>query len=349
MKQKIHLLKKRLSVIINDSNRKGVWQIIKEAIIFGIKKKEYPYFYFGKFLYRKSKHNYLDYLSSSEVDKITLSKKLHHFQYASLLRNKLAFSLFMEKNSLSTPSLFGYNFKSSFFYNSTILNINSLEQLKFFFERVFKESNTNKIFVKSITEMGGNGCFLLTYENLINELAICGSYILENDCVHQEVIDQHEKINEIYKYSVNTIRFDTYIDKHDQIHILSAFMRFGRGGNVVDNGSSGGFYVSVDLKEGKLKGKSHQLMKYGGEQLISHPDTNVVFDGFEIPFFKEASDLIKKAVLHIPDRIIGWDIAISPNGPVIIEGNDNNSFITPDIAYGGYLRHPLFKEIMSEA
>ncbi|WP_050858521.1 sugar-transfer associated ATP-grasp domain-containing protein [Aquimarina agarilytica] len=349
MKQKIYLLKKRLLVITNDTNRKGIIQIIKEAIIFGIKKKEFPYFYFGKFLYRKNSNNYLDYLSSAEVDKITLSKKLHHFQYASLLRNKLAFSLFMEKNSLPTPALLSYNFKSRFFNNSITSYTNSQEHLKYFFERVFKESNTNQIFVKSITEMGGNGCFLLTDENLKNELAIFGSYILENDCIHQEVIEQHEKINKIYKYSVNTIRFDTYIDKHNQIHILSAFMRFGRGGNVVDNGSSGGFYVSVDLEEGKLKGKSHQLMKYGGEQLTSHPDTGVVFDGFEIPFFNEACDLIKKAVLHIPDRIIGWDIAISPSGPVIIEGNDNNSFVTPDIAYGGYLKHPLFKEIMSEA
>ncbi len=47
--------------------------------------------------------------------------------------------------------------------------------------------------------------------------------------------------------------------------------------------------------------------------------------------------------------MIGWDVAISENGPLIIEGNDNNSLFMSDIAYGGYLKHPLFKEILEEA
>ncbi len=349
MKQKMHLLKKRLSVIIHDSNRKGIGQIIKEALIFGIKKKEFPYFYFGKFLYRVENTNYLDYLSSAEVDKITLSKKLHHFQYASLLRNKLAFSLFMKQNNLPTPQLISYNLKKRFFYNSTIHYVDTNEDLVKFIRMIFESASINKIFVKSITEMGGNGCFLLSQKNLLKEIELCGSYILENDCIHQEVLVQHNKVSEIYEHSVNTIRFDTYIDKNDQIHILSAFMRFGRGGSVLDNSSSGGFYVAVDLSEGMLKGESFQLMKYGGEQLKNHSDTGVLFDGYEIPFFEEACDLVKKVVSYIPDRIIGWDIAITPQGPIIVEGNDNNSFIGPDIAYGGYLKHPLFNEIMSEA
>ncbi|WP_299214564.1 sugar-transfer associated ATP-grasp domain-containing protein [uncultured Aquimarina sp.] len=349
MKRKLSLLKKRLFVIINDKNRKNLLTILKESLRFWILKKEIPYFYFGKFLYRKEITNYKDYLSSKEVDKITLSKKLHKFQYSSLLRNKLSFALYMEENNLPVPKSISFNYKNRFYYNSTLLLVNSEEELLLFIQMILRETNTTSVFIKSITGMGGYGCFLLTKKNLAQEIKQYAKEILSHEFIHQEVIEQHTEINKIYKRSVNTIRFDTYIDKKGVTHILSAFMRFGSGGDFIDNGSAGGIYLSVDLEKGKLIGKSHQLMKYGGKQLEKHPNTHTTFDGFEIPYFEESKLLIKKAVSYIPDRIIGWDIAISNNGPIIIEGNDNNSFITPDIAYGGYLKHPIFKEILEEA
>lgn len=349
MKTKLLLLRKRLLVFLKDKNRKGLLQIIRETIVFWVVKKEVPYFYFGKFLYRKDITNYKDYLSSKEIDKITLSKNLHHFQYASILRNKLAFSFYMESNNMPVPPLISYNLGNRFFYKSEVCVVKDKKNLFEFLDNLFNETGKTKIFVKSITEMGGTGAYLITQQNLEKEINEYGDYILANDCINQEVVEQHEVINKIYRHSVNTIRFDTYIDKNNNIHILSAFMRFGRGGNFIDNGSLGGFYVSVDIEKGTLRGKSHQLMKYGGEQLSEHPDTGIVFNDFEIPYFKESCQLIKKAVTYIPDRIIGWDIAIGTNGPIIIEGNDNNSFVTPDIAYGGYLKHPMFKEIMKEA
>ncbi|MCK8520568.1 hypothetical protein M0D21_03250 [Aquimarina sp. D1M17] len=349
MKRKLKQLKKRISVFWKDENRKGIFQIIWEVVIFWFVKGELPYFYFGKFLYRKDVINYKDYLSSKEVDSITLSKNLHHYQYASLLRNKLAFALYMERNQLPVPKLLGYNFGSRFFLDENVIHVADKNDLAKYFKNLFNTTGQDKIFVKAIKEMGGEGCYLICLSSLANDVEKYGKHILSADFICQEVVQQHELINKIYEHSVNTIRFDTYIDKNNQIHILSAFMRFGRGGNVVDNGSAGGFYLSINLEEGTLKGYSHQLMKYGGERLQVHPDTNIVFDGYKIPYFEESCALIKKAVSYIPDRIIGWDIAIGENGPIIIEGNDNNSFITPDIAYGGYLGHPLFQEILEEA
>lgn len=349
MKRKLSLLKKRVSVILKDNNRKGFFQIIKEAISFWIVKKEFPYFYFGKFLYRKDIKNYKDYLSSKEVDKITLSKNLHHFQYASLLRNKLAFAFYMEKHNMPVPSLISYNLGNRFFCNLVFQMIDSKQKLLTFYKDLFQKTGKTRIFVKAITEMGGTGAYLITEQNLEEEISKYGTYILANDCIHQDVIVQHDAINKIYKHSVNTIRFDTYMDKNNKIHILVAYMRFGRGGNVVDNMSSGGFYVGVDEKNGVLKSKSYQFMKYGGGQLDRHPDTGIIFEGYKIPYFKEACELIEKCVTYIPDRIIGWDIAITENGPVIIEGNDNTNLLGPDVTYGGLLKHPLYKEIMKEA
>ncbi|MEW7278499.1 sugar-transfer associated ATP-grasp domain-containing protein [Aquimarina sp. 2201CG1-2-11] len=350
MKQKLTLLKKRVSVVVNDENeKKGIFQIIKESIIFWIVKKEFPFFYFGKFLYRKDVGNYKDYLSSKEVDKITLSKNLHLYQYASLLRNKLTFAIFMERNNMPVPLMVSYNFKHNFFLGAKVYNVATIDDLYKYFNDLFVQTSNTKVFVKAIAEMGGVGSYLITKDNLEQELDQYGAYILANDCIHQELIIQHDLINTIYEGSVNSIRFDTYRDKNGTTHILCAYMRFGRGGSVLDNSTSGGFWVGIDIEKGQLKGKSYQFMQHGGKRLDRHPDSKVIFDGYEIPYFKEACEVVRKCVTHIPDRIIGWDIAISKNGPVVIEGNDNNSLLGPDLVYQGLLKHPLAKEIMEEA
>ena len=53
-----------------------------------------------------------------------------------------------------------------------------------------------------------------------------------------------------------------------------------------------------------------------------HPETDVAFDGFVLPHWKRVCSLIVEAAEHfVPVRAIGWDVAITPTRPVIIEGN----------------------------
>ncbi|MDD7885837.1 sugar-transfer associated ATP-grasp domain-containing protein [Flavivirga sp. 57AJ16] len=339
----------RLSVILKDPNKKSVFLILKEAIIYMFVKHELPHYYFGKFLYRKSVTNFRDYLSMKETDAIALSKKFNKFEYASMLRNKLTFSLYCQENNLAIPKLLSYNLSNSFFYNGRLIKINTVNDLIVYFEDIFIESKQNTVFLKPTGDMGGSGCILLKRETLSNQVQQHYTELTNQNYIHQELIKQHSEISKINPSCINSIRFDTYIDKHNKSHILSALMRFGAGNNFVDNASSGGFYVKIDLNNGSLDLVGKQLMKYGGKQVTEHPDSKYVFGGFKIPYFDEACRLVLKAVDYIPDRIIGWDIAITETGPVLIEGNDNNSIFLSDIAYGGYLKHPLFKEILKEA
>ena len=75
-----------------------------------------------------------------------------------------------------------------------------------------------------------------------------------------------------------------------------------------------------------------------------HPDTNIKLDGFEIPFFNNAIDLTLKCAEEFPSKIIGWDIAITENGPLIIEANHNPHLGMADIAYGGLKKSRLFRD-----
>lgn len=57
-----------------------------------------------------------------------------------------------------------------------------------------------------------------------------------------------------------------------------------------------------------------------GKAYFQHPMTGVDLIGCEIPMYREAVDLVKKAALHIPELgYIGWDVAITEERPVMIE------------------------------
>ena len=73
-----------------------------------------------------------------------------------------------------------------------------------------------------------------------------------------------------------------------------------------------------------------------GTSTQEHPDTQIKFKGFEIPFYKEAEALAIK-LHHYLYRChsIGWDIAITEKGPVFIEGNGWWEISMPQAVHGG--------------
>ncbi|HEA30500.1 MAG TPA: hypothetical protein ENH91_10975 [Leeuwenhoekiella sp.] len=339
----------RLNIFLKDKNKKSPFRLLYELAHFSWVKKELPQVYIGKRLYRREVKNYLNYLSTNEIDKITNSKKLHKPIYSGILRNKLFFAYHLEHLDLPTPKLLGHNFKKFFVFNSNKVTVHNNQDLFSFFKNYLEEHNLQGIFVKPLDDNGGKGCHLLTLKTLSHIIEKKASTLLGGDFIYQEVVIQHEAINKIYPHSINTIRFTTFMDTTGKTQILSAMMRFGNNGSVVDNSSSGGFYVSIDLNKGILKGQGNQAMKHGGNTFEKHPETGFKLDGFKIPYYEQACKLIQQVNQSIPERIVGWDIAIATDGPVLIEGNDNNSWFGVDIAHGGLLENPLMTKILKEA
>ncbi len=340
--------KNRLLTFIKDKRKKSFLKMFRESMYLWKSKKEIPFYYF-KYLYRKNVINYKDYVSTKEAYNIKYGNVFHKTEHLTIISNKLMFSIFCKKNNLPVPKLISYNLASNFVFEGVIFPVKTTQDLFDFFKLVFDKSNEATIFVKPLSLYGGIGCYKLNKNNLKDDIDKCSEFVIGNGCVHEEFVKQHSEINKIHAKCINTIRIETFIDKNDQVHILSAFMRFGVGKSFVDNAHAGGFYVGINLENGTLKKVGHQYMEYGGDELSQHPDNNFIFDGFKIPFFKEACELTLKAVDFIPDRYIGWDIAISEKGPVIIEANEYPSIFMADIAYGGYLNHPLYKDIIAEA
>lgn len=144
-------------------------------------------------------------------------------------------------------------------------------------------------------------------------------YLKEKDFrLLEEVVVQHPKMNQLCPTSVNTIRTIT-LRINQKTKVVAAYLRIGNG-RIVDNFNSGGMVVPVDIKTGKI----HDVaVDKRGNVYKTHPLTNTSIVGFQIPEWKKVLSLVEEASTRVPNvGIVGWDVAISEKGPLIIEGNE---------------------------
>ena len=182
------------------------------------------------------------------------------------------------------------------------------------FEKFLKDNKA--IIVKPIDDEGGNGVEKFVYSNDLNCKELYDKLFANGQLLIEECIKQHKDMNILYDKSVNTMRMFTFY-KNGESYFLQAVLKIGNGG-VVDNFSSGGMYTYVsDAGDVYVEAIDKNDNIYH-----THPISNHKIVGFKVPMFNEAIELVKEAAKVIPEvAYVGWDIAISENGPVIVEGN----------------------------
>ena len=56
--------------------------------------------------------------------------------------------------------------------------------------------------------------------------------------------------------------------------------------------------------------------------ITHHPITKLAIEGFCLPYWPEAMALVERAHRTMPQLLtLGWDVAITDDGPIIIETN----------------------------
>lgn len=254
-------------------------------------------------------------------------------------QDKFYFYLFLSRLDIPTPKVYCFIKNKSILYADGLYKIDKTlstrEQLKIIF------ANDIDAFVKPSDGMMGQGVFRLQItkakayidgiEHGIDEVV---DIVLSADYILQETIIQDERMSKLCSSSVNTIRLQTVMDKNGNVIPFGAMIRIGREGSSVDNWAKGGIIVGIN-EDGKLKDIGFLKPKYG-TTTREHPDSHLVFKGYEIPCFQEA---VAKAVeLHktmYRSHSIGWDIAITEKGPMFIEGNDRWEISMIQAVHGG--------------
>ncbi len=173
-----------------------------------------------------------------------------------------------------------------------------------------------QVIAKPIEGEGGEGVEMIIYKSISDINKIYNKLVENNQLLIEEYIKQHKGMNELYSTSVNSLRMFTFI-KDNNPHFLQAALKIGNG-SIIDNFAGGGMYTILN-DEGKV---IYSAIDKNDNIYNVHPVTNKQIIGFQVPLFDEAVELVCEAAKIIPEvGYIGWDVAISENGPVIIEGN----------------------------
>ena len=329
-----------LNVFSNREKKKPGLTIIRELFQCIMKYKCIPDHYFNYKLYLSShpSNTVLDY-----VPDYTIAMKWfpivnnHPMQNQILLNNKILFKLFMMHAGFPVPAPVLYIMNKTFF-SADFQIISSDESVKrlneYKCDRLFCKLDTGDgaSDITCLNRINGKGEFLTPQGEIVDakfleSLSLKGGYLLEEGLI------QHPDLASIHPESINTIRYVTQFIQGNGAKPLYAILRMGLGKSVIDNVCKGGIFSVINLENGELDETA-----YNGECdiFLSHPDTNVVFKGLTIPNFNEINKMVLNAANIFPNLpSIGWDIALTKSGPVIIEGNDRWGSGLYQIAIGG--------------
>lgn len=311
--------------------------------------------YLSSLLYRRHVHNIFDYISRREEKEV--QDKINDPKLTDLVTNKLSFVEHFERGGFPVPNLLGYNVLDKLYLKNVdnkwgVRELSSPQVLKKSLHDLMASWGIEEVFLKPIRGSQGAGAYRVVRTQLHTPLEIerLHSVVSKNSYVLQQVVVQHPELSRLNPGVLNTMRIDTFRAPGSQAEILSAFLRVGGKGNCVDNVSAGGVFVGVHLDSGKLK--ENALNFFHGSQVFgifkTNPANGILFDGFQVPLFNEVIQTVIQAAGYIPPALVGWDVAVGPSGPVLIEANVlYYGIITSDMAYGGYKKNPVYQKVLN--
>lgn len=154
----------------------------------------------------------------------------------------------------------------------------------------------------------------------------------EEDYLLEQRILIHPSISEMTgTEAVSTVRVVTFVPFGEAPKIMGAVFRVIADDSITDNisdfetgGYSGNVLASVDIETGIVHWALTPCRDGVGRDFIEvHPKTSRSIPGFQVPLWEDAKALcIRAAGAFLPLRTIGWDVAITQDGPILIEANE---------------------------
>lgn len=203
------------------------------------------------------------------------------------------------------------------YFRHQMYTIADLEAQPNLCEQLLSENET-LVFKKAEGNCGAQVAFVQTKDLIASQLTF--NLIARGYDLVETYINQHTELSKLSPTAVNTVRIFTLLDSHNNVHILGCRLRISIE-SAVDNMAAGNVAAPIDEATGVVCGPAvySDITK---SPIESHPITGTRILGFQIPFWMETVELAKEAsILHPENRSIGWDIAITADGPGLIEGN----------------------------
>ncbi len=252
-------------------------------------------------------------------------KFLNHPSFQEITEDKAVFYTYCARMGLPTPRLLGLFFKSSSGLQWGQRPLTGESQWEDFFDNYCPP----EFVVKPGLGVYGEGILFIEK----NSPGYSGTELFRKLQTHpkyhcfvvQECLQNHPDIMAINsKKGLQTVRVITLIDNDLRVNVVYAFFKFIVGNNRIDNhkgGELGNLLCEINLQDGHFKVPLLITAK-GPVSVPKHPETDREIEGTKLPCWEEICDLaVSVAPNFLPMRSIGWDIALTPEGPKIIEGN----------------------------
>lgn len=307
-----------------------------------------------KWLYRESdcnRHYYLfgvnqksclqsDYIGSRQLlrikknfDTVGSGKYVSNgLSYDLITKDKFVFYAYMKACNLPTVPVKYFIFKVC---RNTIGEVKSIDS-------VIEEMGT--CIIKNTLLEGGEGfmfCSLKSDGHLfVNhkrmDFVTLRNILSQGSWIVQEVMKSHTALSKVNASALNITRIVTVRNASD-IQYLGGFQSFATGNALNDSWNNGSIYVGFNRESGRLQEYGYYHIEVAEKTVTHcHPDSQVIFSEFTIPYVKEAIDLCIQAHSFLPYHfLVGWDVAITENGPILLEANEKPGMNAVQVFEGG--------------
>lgn len=261
--------------------------------------------------------------------------------YNEIMNNKLMFYDMMRPTG-KIPKIYGYMAK-----NGIVLFDKKSSDLD---DLIYLLKEVGSLFFKRFEGGSGEGIFKAEYreekfwinrnqysvKEMKSQLRLY-SGVLIMECLYNSI----DYAIKIFPKTLNTVKILTMINpKTNKAFIAGAFQRFGTESSYpLDNMSTGGVSCLVNIETGKLETSYVYDPVTDKERPVkTHPDSNRIILGITLPHWEK----VKEEILEIANRYsylkyVAWDIALTKDSFIIIEGNANSE------TWGFQLGMPLLR------
>jgi hypothetical protein len=163
----------------------------------------------------------------------------------------------------------------------------------------------------------------------------------KQDCLVQPFIKNHPDLAQVSNDALAALRIVTGMNDDSEAEFVAALIGLPHG---VCETSADGIPCSVDPENGRIR---HGAL-LGGELITRHPDTCTPIAGILLPYWRESVDLVRRAHAGAFSRFafLGWDIALTQDGPVLLEANSGWGPIIHQML-DGPIGHTAFSRLIS--
>jgi len=202
------------------------------------------------------------------------------------------------------------------------------------------------IFVKPNGGIGSFGVFFIEgYDQDTRELSLAGDDRIsiaqfasqisaDEGYLLQSNLKPHPDIAAICSNRVSTVRV-IIILQDGKPEIIQTIWKIPAGDSIADNfWRKGNMLGAIDPETGKV---TRVIRGYGSdlEEIKTHPQTDQEIEGITLPHWQEVTSLcLKHSQVFDKIRYQSWDVALCPEGPVVVEVNTGSAFNLSQLATG---------------